>query len=326
MGQALAGGGRAPARTRPAGQPAVAGKPRRLARRLEPYLLVGPAMLVLGLFFVWPVLYNLLLSFQSVSIFELDRGGRWVGLQNYIEVWRDPLTPLSAQNTLVWLTLVTVASRLVLGLGLALLLNATVFRRWRLSGLVRTLLLIPWITPPVVAVAAWRWLLDGRYGAVNQLLVQAGLVRDGIPFLAQTSTVWPAIDAMVVWRDLPFVVVSVLAGLQSIPRELYEAARVDGASEGRLLIHITLPQLRPVLTVVALLTTIWTFNNFVYVWLATGGGPGNFTQVLATRVFITAFTDYRLGAAAAIGVAMSLIMLVFAIVYFGVVFRQARER
>jgi multiple sugar transport system permease protein len=300
-------------------------RPRGLGRRLEPYLLVGPAVVILALFFLWPVIYNLLLSLQSVSIFELDRGGRWVGLQNYVEVWRDPLTPLSAQNTVLWLTLATVVSRLVLGLALALLLNATVFRRWRLSGVVRTLLLIPWITPPVVAVAAWRWLLDGRYGVVNQLLVQAGLLPEGIPFLAQTSTVWPSIDAMVVWRDLPFVVVSLLAGLQSIPRELYEAARVDGASEARLLVHITLPQLRPVLSVVALLTTIWTFNNFVYVWLATGGGPGNYTQVLATRVFITAFTDYRLGAAAAIGVAMSLIMLVFACVYFGVVVREPRQ-
>jgi multiple sugar transport system permease protein len=326
MSRALAGEDRAKARARRADRTGIARDLRGLRRRLEPYLLVGPAVVVLTLFFVWPVIYNLLLSFQSVSIFELGRGGRFVGLQNYADLLRDRLTLLSVQNTVFWLTLVTVASRLILGVGLALLLNATVLRRWRLSGLARTLLLIPWITPPVVAVAAWRWLLDGRYGAINQLLVQLGLIREGIPFLAQTSTVWPAIDVMIVWRDLPFVVVSVLAGLQSIQRELYEAARVDGASESRLLIHITLPQLRPVLTVVALLTTIWTFNNFVYVWLATGGGPGDFTQVLATRVFITAFTDYRLGAAAAIGVFMSLIMLVFAIVYFALVFRQPAER
>lgn len=294
-----------------------------MIRSIEPYALVFPAMAILALFFVWPALYNILLSFQRVSLFELGTGGKWVGGQNFTELARSPLTRISLKNTTVWLTLVTVAARLVLGLGLALLLNASVFRRWRLSGIARSLLIIPWVTPPVVAVAAWKWLLDARYGAINQLLVQAGIIREGIPVLSQTSTVWPGIEAMIVWRELPFVVISLLAGLQSIPRELYEAARVDGAGEGRIFMHVTLPQLRPVLAVVALLTTIWTFNNFAYVWLATRGGPGNYTQVLATQVFTTAFTDYRIGAGAAIGVLMSAIMLVFAVIYF---FTALRDR
>lgn len=296
---------------------------RGLIRSVEPYMLVFPAMAILALFFVWPALYNVLLSFQRVSLFELGKGGKWVGGANFAELARSPLTKISLKNTAVWLTLVTVAARLVLGLGLALLLNASVFRRWRLSGIARSLLIIPWVTPPVVAVAAWKWLLDARYGAINQLLVQAGIIREGVPVLAQTSTVWPGIEVMIVWRELPFVVISLLAGLQSIPRELYEAARVDGAGEGYIFIHVTLPQLRPVLAVVALLTTIWTFNNFAYVWLATRGGPGNYTQVLATQVFTTAFSDYRIGAGAAIGVLMSGLMLVFSVIYF---FTALRDR
>ena len=201
------------------------------------------------------------------------------------------------------------------------------FRRWQLGWLVRSLILIPWVTPPVVAVAAWKWLLDARYGVVNQLLVGLGFIDQGIPFLAKTRTVWGAIETMLVWRELPFVVITFLAALQSIPSELKEAARVDGATEFQIQTRIVLPLLRPVIAVVTLLTTIWTFNNFVYVWLATRGGPGDYTQVLATQMYMTSFVDYRMGAGAAIGVVMSVIMFVFALVYFFVVrSRQGRRR
>jgi multiple sugar transport system permease protein len=127
----------------------------------------------------------------------------------------------------------------------------------------------------------------------------------------------------VVWRELPFVVISLLAALQSMPPEIYEAARIDGASEWQLIRRITLPLLRPVLAVVTLLTTIWTFNNFLYVWLTTRGGPGESTHVLATQMYTEAFTNYKLGYGASVGVLMSVIMLVFAIVYFNTVFKKS---
>ena len=300
----------------------LAGNLRKLRHRLEPYALLFPALAILALFFAGAVLYNIFLSLQHVSLFQLRSGGEWVGLDNYASLVRDKVAWLALKNTVVWLTAATVILRLILGLILALLLNAAVLRRWRLSGLARTLLLIPWITPQVVAVAAWTWLLEPRYGAINQILIKLGVVDSGIPFLAQTSTVWGAIITIVVWRELPFVVISFLAGLQSVPADLQQAARVDGASEWRVLYHVTLPLLRPVIVVVALLTTIWTFNNFVYVWLSTQGGPGNYTQVLATYEYTTAFTNYHLGLGAAIGMLMGVIMLVFSLVYFRVVFRE----
>jgi multiple sugar transport system permease protein len=298
---------------------------RRLGRRLRPYILVFPAMAVLGLFFAAPAVYNIALSFQRVSLFELGEGGTWVGLANFSELLDDSAILDALWNTAFWLTFVTVVTRLVLGLALALLLNASVFQRWHLTGLTRSLLLLPWVTPQVVAVAAWSWLLEPRFGAINQLLLHIGVIDQRQAFLAKTSTVWPAVEVILVWRELPFVVIAFLAGLQSIPTELKEAARVDGASELRVLRSVTLPLLKPVIAVVALLTTIWTFNNFVYVWLTTRGGPGDYTQVLATRVYAAAFIDYRFGMAAAIGVFMSAIMLVFAIGYFFLVFRE-RER
>lgn len=295
---------------------------RSLQTRLEPYALVMPAMLVLAFFFAGPALYNIALSFQELSLFDLGKEGTFVGLDNFVEIANDPKTAHALFNTAVPQTAVTVAIRLVLGLALALLLNATVFRRWRMGWLVRSLVLIPWVTPPVVAVAAWKWLLDARYGVVNQLLMSLGVIDRGIPFLAKTSTVWAAVQTMIVWRELPFVIITFLAALQSVPNDLKEAARIDGASEFQIQTRVVLPLLRPVTAVVALLTTIWTFNNFVYVWLATRGGPGDYTQVLATQMYMTSFVDYRMGAGAAIGVFMSAIMFVFALVYFFLIFRD----
>lgn len=301
----------------------VVSKSYKLRKLIEPYALLFPALAVLLLFFFGPALYNIYLSFLDISLFQLGRGGEWIGLGNFVQLVRDPLTWLALKNTVWWLTVVTVVIRVGFGLVLALLLNASVIRRWHLSGLARSLVLIPWITPPVVAVAVWQWLLQARYGAVNQVLLEAGLLDQGIPFLVRTSTVWWAIVVILVWRELPFVVISILAALQSMPLEIYEAARIDGASEWQLIRHITLPLLRPVLAVVTLLTTIWTFNNFLYVWLTTRGGPGESTHVLATQMYTEAFTNYKLGYGASVGVLMSAIMLVFSVIYFNTVFKKS---
>jgi multiple sugar transport system permease protein len=292
---------------------------------LEPYALVLPAMLILAFFFAGPALYNIALSFQNVSLFELGQSNEWVGLANFAAVLTGGGLGAAFFNTAVMQTLVTVVLRLLFGLGLAILLNADVFKRWRLGWLVRSLVLIPFVTPPVVAVAAWKWLLDPRYGAINQLLLSLGFIERGIPFLSRTSTVWGAIEAMLIWRELPFVVITFLAALQSIPRELKESARIDGASEFQIHMRIVLPMLKPVIAVVALLTTIWTFNNFVYVWLATRGGPGDYTQVLATKMYTVSFVDYRVGEGAAIGVLMSIMMFAFALGYLAVLSRKGKE-
>jgi multiple sugar transport system permease protein len=290
--------------------------PRSQRHNLDPLLLVLPAVAFLAAFFFSPALYNIWLSFQDLSLFQLTKAATFVGLRNFVELSGDSRFWLALWNTFFWLTAVTVAIRLALGLVLALLVNNPLLHRLRLAWLARSMLLVPWVTPPVVAVAAWQWLLHPRYGAVNQLLVSTGIAPDGVPFLVQTSTVWIAIVMIVVWREVPFVAVSYLAGLQGIPEELYESARVEGADRLQILLYITFPLLRPVTTVVTMLITIWTFNNFLYVWLATRGGPGNFTQVLATEMYTQAFTNFRLGYGAAWGMVMTLLMLAFSAVYF----------
>ncbi|WP_455383435.1 carbohydrate ABC transporter permease [Salinispira pacifica] len=299
---------------------------RRMAKHFAiRYGYIVPSIAVLILFFFSPAVYNVWLSFQKISLFQLKRGGTFVGVDNFVTLFKAQEFWLSLLNTVFWLTLVTVAVRMVAGLLLALLVDGKPLKRWRLSGLARSLLLIPWVTPPVVAVAAWQWLLHPRYGAVNQILTGLNLTAQGVPFLVQTSTVWPAIVIILVWREVPFVAISILAGLQSVPEELYESARVEGASKTQTFLGITLPLLRPVLVVVTLLITIWTFNNFLYVWLSTRGGPGNFTQVLATLMYTESFVKYDLGYGAAVGVTMTLIMLVFSAVYLRSVFRRNME-
>jgi multiple sugar transport system permease protein len=150
-----------------------------------------------------------------------------------------------------------------------------------------------------------------------------GLVSEPIAFLGSTHWVWPVILMIVVWNTLPLVTLSFVAALQSVPDELVEAARIDGATALQVVRHVHLPHLKPAIIVMVLMSTFWTFNNFVYVWLTTGAGPGSFTNVMATDVFIKAFIDGRLGMSSAMGVVMAAAMLVFGIVYLRVV--AARE-
>lgn len=290
--------------------------------RRQPYVLLAPAMLVMAVLFLFPAIYNLVLAFQRLTPYDAPGDAVWVGLQNFRAVFTNPQTGRSALNTVFWLTAVTVAIRLAAGMALALLLQSPVLERWRLRGVCRALVLVPWMIPPVVAVASWKWLLDANSGVLNQVLVQTGMVDNGIPFLAQPSTVWWSVVTILVWRELPFVVIVVMAGLQGIPKEQYEAASLDAANRWQSFRYITVPNLRPVLTVIVLITVIQTFNNFVYVWLSTGGGPGTYTQVLATQLYSAAFVSNSLGEGAAIGLLMSAVMGVFALVYLRVTSRQ----
>jgi len=203
----------------------------------------------------------------------------------------------------------------VLGLALALLLNSQALLRLRLRTVMRLALLVPWATPPIVAVAVWRWLLNPQAGGINRALLWLGVIDRPVAFLADTATVWPAIVLILVWNTLPVATLTLLAALQSVPRELGEAAALDGAGSVRMFRHVTLPHIMPTIMILAMLMVFWTFNNFVYVWLATGAGPGRYTDVLATEVYLRGFVDFNLGYSAAIGVIMAAAMATFGLLY-----------
>jgi multiple sugar transport system permease protein len=280
--------------------------------------LVLPAVIIVGGFYLFPAAFNIFLSFRDVTIFNMSTAGTsWSGLNNFVTLFTQQNIGHILWNTTFWLTGVTVAIRLVIGLLLALVLNSAMMQIRGIRTFARALVILPWTVPPVAAILVWQFLLQPNFGAVNQLLDATGLVPSGgIAWFQMPETVWAAVSGIVVWRELPLVVLMLLAGLQTIDPEVFEAARMDGAGFWRQLFSIILPLLRPVTAVVALLTIIQTYNNFVYVWLSTRGGPGDATQVLATSIYQQGFVEYDIGLASATSVVGILIMAVFAIFYF----------
>jgi multiple sugar transport system permease protein len=278
-----------------------------------------PAFFFLAAFYVYPTVFNVETSLTDLGIFTLRKGGDWIGVENYVELLTSPDFRRVMFNTVVWLTLVGVTVRIVLGLVLAFLLNSRTARRFGLTTPARLLLIVPWATPPVVAIIVWRWMLDPRVGAINDALMTLGLLKQPIPFLADANWVWPSIILIITWNTLPLVTLTFLASLQSLSTELIEAAEIDGASRLQILSYIYLPHLKPAIIVMVLLSTFWTFNNFVYVWLTTGAGPGLFTNVMATEIYIKGFIDGRLGYSAAAGMVMAIIMTAFGLLYLRVI-------
>lgn len=284
--------------------------------RLTVFAMLLPTFLILVGFYLYPTLYNLELSFTNMTLLKLRKGGDFVGFENYARFLSSSSLFDIAINTVFWLTAVSVVCRMFLGLLFALLLNSRFLRNMRLTTIARLILLVPWATPPVVAVIAWRWLFDPTHGPINSWLLKTGLIADPIAFTANLTTVWPSIITIIVWNTTPLIGVSLLAALQTIPEELNEAAAIDGANRWQQFRFITLPYLMPTISVLTLMSIIWTFNNFVYVWLATGAGPGTYTNVLATEVYIKAFIDLRIGYSAAIGATMAIVMAGFGALYF----------
>lgn len=299
--------------TRPRGWRAVKGERRFVV------LMLLPAFFFLVMFYAYPAVFNVVNSFTDLSLMGLKRGGAWIGVANYVELVSSPDFRRVLWNTVVWLTVCGVTVRIVLGLAIALLLHSPVLLKYRLRTISRVLLLVPWATPPIVAIVSWRWMLHPQLGQINQALIGLGLIDQPIAFLAEAAWVWPALITIITWNTLPLVVLTFLAALQSLPQELIEAAEVDGATKLQKLRFVILPHLKPAIVVMTLLSTFWTFNNFVYVWLTTAAGPGLFTNVMATDVYIKAFIDARLGYSSAIGVVMASVMTLFGLIYLRVI-------
>jgi multiple sugar transport system permease protein len=284
--------------------------------------MLAPAFFFLVCFYAYPFVFNIGNSFTDLSLFGLRAGGEWVGIDNYLELIVSPDFRRVLWNTVVWLTIVGVAVRILLGLALALLMTSRTIRKYGLSTICRILLIVPWATPPIVAILVWRWMLDPRTGAVNALAAGLGLIDQPIAFLATAQWVWPALITIITWNTLPLVTLTFMAALQSLPEELIEAAEVDGASRLQVLRYVYIPHLKPAIIIMVLMSTFWTFNNFVYVWLTTGAGPGLYTNVMATEVYIKAFVEGRMGYSSAVGVVMATIMTAFGLIYLRVIARR----
>lgn len=275
-----------------------------------------PTFFIIISFYLYPALFNLELSFTNMSFTQLRSGGDWIGLENYFEFFSSQDLFDVAFNTVIWLTAITVILRILFGLLFALLLNSERLVFVKLSTISRLFLLVPWATPPVVSVIAWRWMIDPTGGPINKFLIFTGLVSEPISFTGELYTVWPTIVTIIVWNTTPLIAVSLLASLQTIPEDLIEASSLDGASRWQQFRFIVFPFLLPTISVLSLMSIIWTFNNFIYVWLTTEAGPGTYTNVLATEIYMKAFIDMRLGYSSAIGVTMAIILAILGAIYF----------
>lgn len=282
---------------------------QKYREELLAFSFLWPALLILVALLIYPLGDVVRLSFHDSNL----QRETWVGLGNYVALVADPLFWKAFVQTVVF-TFFSVVLHLVIGLALALLLNmqlAPVFR-----SLARGLLIVPWLLAPTVAGMIWVLMLQ-PFGVFNGLLVSLGLLDQNmtISWLGDPSTALGSVTAMNVWRAFPFFMVMLLAGLQAIPKQLYEAAEIDGASLFRQFWHITLPQLRSVITTIVLLDSIWTFRAFDPVYVMTGGGPAHSSEVLATAIYFDGFQKLKFGYASAQAVVMFVVLFVVSAIY-----------
>lgn len=273
------------------------------------YSFLWPSLLILMALTVYPLAYVIRLSFFDSNLTK----EAWVGLGNYATLINDPLFWRSFLQTVLF-TAGSVAMHLAIGLALALLLNAEINRRFR--SLARGILIVPWLLAPTVAGMIWVLML-APLGVVNALLANLGIVDQNanIAWLGDPATSLLSVTAMNVWRAFPFFMVMLLAGLQAIPLQLYEAAQIDGATLFEQFRYVTLPQLRSVIATIVLLDSIWTFRAFDPVFIMTGGGPTNSSEVLATAIYFDGFQKLKFGYASAEAVVMFLVLFIVSAVY-----------
>lgn len=260
--------------------------------RLLGYLLILPIFLLIGFLLLYPALWAIYLSFTDKVVGGAER---FVGLRNYIFILNWPDFGRTIFNT-VWLAVFGVAFKAIVGMTMALALNEHFIGR----NIVRGVLFLPWIVPSFVAGFIWRWLFDDLSGLFNWALLSLKLVPTPINFLGDPILAIAAVLIVVTWKGFPFFGISYLAGLQAIAGELYEAASIDGASVWQRFIYITMPGLRHVITVTCMLSLIWTANTFDLVYIMTGGGPSNATNVFTLFTYQLGIQNGRLGEAAAV--------------------------
>lgn len=280
---------------------------RRIYRSRTDYLYVIPALGVMGLLILYPFFETIRLSFYETPPSPPDY---FVGLGNYAELFRNETFQLVVKNTVVWAVGGTIGP-FVLGLLAALLVNQ------KLPGLnvARGILIIPYVLGFVTASYAWRWMLHGDFGVISTTLISLGLIKEPIPFLQSPDLVMPSLILVNTWKNFPFVMIMLLAGLQTIPENLYNAARVDGASNWSQFWEITIPQLMPVTTVTTMLMLIANMNSFTLVYILTGGGPAHLSEILITWIYSASFQTLRFGLASAASVLLFILLMVFSVFY-----------
>ncbi len=271
--------------------------------------MVAPAAVVVALVVIWPFLYNIFLSFSNMSLLHIH-DWELIGPRQYEKVFTDTTFYTVLGKTMMW-TIFNVFFHVTIGVALAVILHENVPGK----RMFRTLLILPWAIPAVVTALTWRGMFHYEYGAVNLILTKV-FAQSPIQWLNDPIGTFAACVITNVWLGFPFMMVVALGGLQSIPKELYEAAMIDGASSWQRFKTITLPMLVPVLTPAVILGFVWTFNKVDIVWLVSNGGePADQTHILVSYVYRAAFNLYRYGYAAAGSMIIFLLLVLFSVTF-----------
>lgn len=280
-----------------------------------PLYLILPSLL-LALFVISYPLYELInLSLSDVNRFGKIRG--YIGLENFIYILEDPLFIDAALRTIVW-TVAVVGGTILFSVPIAVILNTDFHGR----GVARTILMLPWaISLPMTAIV-WRWSLNGEFGMLNAALINLGLIDTPIVWLAQSALAFPVQIGLGILVSIPFTITIFLGGLSSIPQDLYEAAKMDGANLWQQFKRITYPLLRPFINMAIVLNVIYVFNSFPIIWVLTQGGPNNETDILVTYLYKQAFNFGHIGEASAVSIVMFSVLLVFTIFYARMVMKN----
>jgi multiple sugar transport system permease protein len=277
-----------------------------------------PAVAVLGFFLAYPLGLGVWLSMTDTRI---GRDGIFIGFENFLYLWDDSVFWLSVFNTFLYTTVASIA-KFVLGLWLALLLN----RHLPFKAFLRAIVLLPWIVPTVLSAIAFWWIYDSQFSIISWVLVELGLIDSYIDFLGTANNARASTIVANIWRGIPFVAITLLAGLQTIPLSLYEAAVIDGASGWQRFRYITFPMLTPIIAVVMTFSVLFTFTDFQLIYVLTRGGPLNATHLMATLSFQRAIPGGDLGTGAAIAVAMIPFLLAAILFsYFGLQRRRWQQ-
>lgn len=284
-----------------------------------PYLLLVPAAIIMVLVIFYPMVYSAEISFTDAQLLRFSQR-EYVGLENYTRMLNRDDFWTSVTRTLVY-TAGTVVISYTVGLFVAVILNQNFRMRW----LVRTLMIIPWATPWLVVTLIWFVMFNPQIGPINQVLKGLGVIESGRTWLYSSDTAMLSIIITTSWRLFPAVTLILLASLQSIPAELYEAAEVDGANPRQRFLHITMPSIRTASITMITLLTIWSSKLFTIAWTLTQGGPGDATRVLSVYTYQEAFINNRLGRGSALAMLSFVLSLVLVVTYF-VILRRDEKR
>jgi multiple sugar transport system permease protein len=287
-----------------------------MKRHLVPLILLAPALITIVVVIGFPIGRAIWLTFQDYNVLRPERT-TFVGFDNYVQTLRDPMFWTALRNSLVWVG-GAVSLQVLFGFFGALLLNQPFAGRYLMRGL----LLIPWATPSVLVALMWMWMLDGNYGVFNDILRQVGLIDRYVPWVAQPATALPTLIAIDVWQGVPFFAVMILAALQAFPKELEDAAVVDGANAMQQMWFIKIPFILPTLLITTVLRIIWTANYMDLMFIITNGGPGFRATTLPFLAYTTSYRRLDFGQGATTALIQALLLAVIIVIYIRLLRRR----